>query len=139
MLFRSQLAVGGGGRDAIGRRLDVLAMAVYPKYDPNQAKKSSMESRRNRAITDLFEPGSVFKVFSLSTLLDSGLLLPGDTFLANGAYEHTVASTGEVIRVTSAVNANRIYTLSNTSAVTGDTITAKNHQFLLKQKTFKEG
>jgi len=33
---------------------DVLAMAIYPLYDLNNAKKSSPSIRRNRAITDLF-------------------------------------------------------------------------------------
>ncbi len=48
---------------------DILAMAVYPLYDLNNAKKSNAEQRRNRAITDLFEPGSVFKVFALSGIV----------------------------------------------------------------------
>ncbi len=50
---------------------DVLAMAVYPLYDLNNSKKSTPESRRNRAITDLFEPGSVFKIFTLSSILEN--------------------------------------------------------------------
>lgn len=50
---------------------DVLAMAVYPKYDPNNAKASKTEDRRNRAITDLFEPGSVFKSYTLSSIVEN--------------------------------------------------------------------
>lgn len=49
---------------------DILAMSTYPTYDPNNAKKSTLDSRRNRAITDLFEPGSVFKVFTLAAILE---------------------------------------------------------------------
>lgn len=48
---------------------DVLAMATYPLYDPNNARHSKTEHRRNRAITDLFEPGSVFKMFTLTAIL----------------------------------------------------------------------
>lgn len=48
---------------------DILAMAMYPLYDLNNAKRSKMEHRRNRAVTDLFEPGSVFKVFTLAGIL----------------------------------------------------------------------
>ena len=48
---------------------DVLALAMYPLYDLNNAKKSSAEVRRNRAVTDLFEPGSVFKTITLSGIL----------------------------------------------------------------------
>ena len=48
---------------------DILAMAVVPQYDLNDAKKSTPEERRNRAITDLFEPGSVFKAITLAGIL----------------------------------------------------------------------
>ena len=48
---------------------DILAMAMVPLYDLNNAKRSNIEHRRNRAITDLFEPGSVFKVFALAGIL----------------------------------------------------------------------
>lgn len=48
---------------------DILAMANSPLYDLNNSKKSNPESRRNRAITDLFEPGSVFKIITLSGIL----------------------------------------------------------------------
>ncbi|MBI3316134.1 MAG: penicillin-binding protein [Candidatus Omnitrophica bacterium] len=50
---------------------DVLAMATYPLYDLNHAKRTRVEFRRNRAITDLFEPGSVFKTFTLSSILEN--------------------------------------------------------------------
>lgn len=50
---------------------DVLAMAVCPLYDLNNARHSTVESRRNRAIADLFEPGSVFKAVTLSGILEN--------------------------------------------------------------------
>ena len=49
---------------------DILAMAVSPLYDLNNSRNSGPEMRRNRAITDLFEPGSVFKTFTLSAILE---------------------------------------------------------------------
>ncbi len=48
---------------------DILGMAMYPVYDLNNARKSKPENRRNRAVTDLFEPGSVFKMITLSGIL----------------------------------------------------------------------
>ena len=48
---------------------DILAMAMVPAYDLNNAKRSTAEERRDRAITDLFEPGSVFKAITLSGIL----------------------------------------------------------------------
>lgn len=78
---------------------DLVIWASSPGFDPNRFSSYSDEVRTNAILTRAYEPGSVFKIFSLSTLLDSGLLKPTDTFDANGAYEHVVASTGEVIRI----------------------------------------
>src|SRR3989338_9903100 len=50
---------------------DILAMANYPLYDLNSSKHSSPDARRNRAVTDLFEPGSVFKVITLASILEN--------------------------------------------------------------------
>ncbi len=47
----------------------VLALANYPTYDPNEFGDYSQESRRNRAVTDIFEPGSTFKIFTMSAIL----------------------------------------------------------------------
>lgn len=50
---------------------DILAMATTPVYDLNNARNSKSEHRRNRPITDLFEPGSVFKGVTLSAILEN--------------------------------------------------------------------
>ena len=78
---------------------EVAAWVSAPGFDPNRFASYSEEVRQNAILTRAYEPGSVFKIFSISTLLDSGLLKPTDTFNANGFYEHTIASTGEVIRI----------------------------------------
>lgn len=52
---------------------EVLALANLPSYNPNQSSKNSAGSRRNRAITDVFEPGSTIKPFTLAAALDKGL------------------------------------------------------------------
>jgi len=78
---------------------DLVVWASSPGFDPNRFSAYSDEVRTNAILTRAYEPGSVFKVFTLSALLDSGLLKPTDTFDANGYYEHVVASTGEVIRI----------------------------------------
>ncbi len=78
---------------------DLLVWASSPGFDANRFSSASEEVRTNAILTRAYEPGSVFKVFSLSTLLDAGVIKPTDRFDANGWYEHTVASTGEVIRI----------------------------------------
>jgi stage V sporulation protein D (sporulation-specific penicillin-binding protein) len=51
---------------------EVLAMANWPAFDP-EAKEIKPEQRRNRAVTDLFEPGSIFKVVTACAALEHGV------------------------------------------------------------------
>jgi cell division protein FtsI (penicillin-binding protein 3) len=58
----------------------VLAMASWPTYDPNDAEGRAKARRgaRNRAITDVYEIGSVMKVFTVAAALDVGAVEPDD-------------------------------------------------------------
>lgn len=51
---------------------DVLAVTNYPSYNPNDSHRIDPERVRNRAITDLFEPGSTIKPLSMLTVLNQG-------------------------------------------------------------------
>jgi cell division protein FtsI (penicillin-binding protein 3) len=55
---------------------EVLALASTPGYNPNDYGDAEVESRRDRVVTDRFEPGSVMKVFTLSAALAAGSLKP---------------------------------------------------------------
>ncbi|MGJ8640927.1 MAG: peptidoglycan D,D-transpeptidase FtsI family protein [Opitutaceae bacterium] len=62
---------------------EILAMANYPTYDLNEfydMKKYPDESRRNRALTDIYEPGSTFKIVSAAAVLNEGLVTTEDVF-----------------------------------------------------------
>jgi stage V sporulation protein D (sporulation-specific penicillin-binding protein) len=52
---------------------EILGMANLPTYDPNQRGNVPVENRRNRAITDLYEPGSTFKTITAAAMLEAGL------------------------------------------------------------------
>ncbi len=66
---------------------DVLALAHYPFFNPNNFKNFSREIRRNRAVTDAFEPGSTMKLFSAAAALESGCCTPHTIFYCeNGRY-----------------------------------------------------
>jgi cell division protein FtsI (penicillin-binding protein 3) len=58
---------------------EILAMASAPGYNPNDYSESEPDARRDRAITDRFEPGSVMKTFLLAGALAAGTLKPTDT------------------------------------------------------------
>lgn len=65
----------------------ILALASYPDYNPNMAGKFRASSRRNRAVTDMYEPGSTFKPFVLAGALEEGLVRPGQKiYCENGRY-----------------------------------------------------
>jgi cell division protein FtsI (penicillin-binding protein 3) len=55
---------------------EVLALANYPGYNPNNRGNTSSKAMRNRAITDLFEPGSTLKPFTIATAIETGKVNP---------------------------------------------------------------
>ena len=55
---------------------EILAMASYPSCNPNDIGQSAVESRRNRAITDQFEPGSTMKIFTMAAALANKTITP---------------------------------------------------------------
>jgi cell division protein FtsI (penicillin-binding protein 3) len=59
---------------------ELLAIAHYPKFNPNHYSGFTPEIWRNRAVTDQFEPGSVMKIFAVATVLDKGLFSPKSIF-----------------------------------------------------------
>jgi len=66
---------------------EVLAMASRPTFDitkPDLSSDSVLALFRNRAITDAYEPGSVFKLFTTAAALDQGLVNPGTSWYDSG-------------------------------------------------------
>ena len=67
---------------------EILALANQPTFDPNKYKRGGSFAKRNRAVTDYFEPGSVFKVILAAGALEEGVVRPSDRFHGeNGAIE----------------------------------------------------
>ena len=57
---------------------EILAMANYPTFNPNTFGRASDEARRNRAVQDLYEPGSTFKIVTASAALEEHVIGPTD-------------------------------------------------------------
>jgi cell division protein FtsI (penicillin-binding protein 3) len=55
---------------------EVLALANYPSYSPDKRQNLSGEQLRNRALTDVFEPGSTMKPFTIGLALENGIVTP---------------------------------------------------------------
>ncbi|MDD4954254.1 MAG: penicillin-binding transpeptidase domain-containing protein [Candidatus Omnitrophica bacterium] len=65
----------------------ILALANRPTFDANNRSGISKDQMRNRAICDMFEPGSVFKIVTASAALEEGKVKETDRFFCeNGSY-----------------------------------------------------
>ncbi|RZA15392.1 MAG: penicillin-binding protein 2, partial [Lysobacteraceae bacterium] len=99
---------------------EVLAMANLPGFNPNAVGTSPRDAHRNRAVTDLLEPGSTMKPLTVAAGLEAGVITPTSLFntspgwIANGKYRTTdthnygVLDTTGVIRKSSNVGASLI-------------------------------
>jgi cell division protein FtsI (penicillin-binding protein 3) len=66
----------------------ILALANYPWFDPNRPGGVGQDARRNRAVTDSFEPGSTLKAVLAAAAIDEGVVDSGDSvFCENGKYK----------------------------------------------------
>ena len=63
---------------------EILALANYPSYNPNDRKFLTGEQLRNRVLTDTFEPGSTMKPLTVAIALEKGVIQP-DTNMVIGA------------------------------------------------------
>jgi cell division protein FtsI (penicillin-binding protein 3) len=65
---------------------EILALANWPKFNPNAPNEAPAEARMNRAVTALYEPGSTFKLITLAAAFDQGITRPEEIFdCENGA------------------------------------------------------
>ncbi len=68
---------------------EVLAMANFPTHNPNQRGVAEPARMRNRSVTDLFEPGSTLKPFTVATALELGVVTP-ETLIDTAAGQLTI-------------------------------------------------
>ncbi len=65
---------------------EIMALANRPTYDPNKPSSFRIESRRNRAITDIFEPGSTFKIVTAAAALEENKVRINEVFDCTKGY-----------------------------------------------------
>lgn len=77
---------------------EILAIANYPTYNLNNAFSVDDDSKRNRALIDLYEPGSAFKIITASAAINENLISPNEIIdCENGAYRvkgHIIHDSG---------------------------------------------
>jgi cell division protein FtsI (penicillin-binding protein 3) len=99
---------------------EILALASYPTFNPNDYRASSTFARRNRGVQDLYEPGSTFKVVTASAALEENVMPVDRTIDVSGGrinignrvvrdtHDYGVLSFTDVIVKSSNVGAIRI-------------------------------
>ena len=99
---------------------EILALANYPSYDPAHRQKLEGEQLRNRALTDVFEPGSTMKPFIAAIALDTGRVridtplntAPGSMVVSGipirDAHPHGMLTVQEVIQKSSNIGTVRM-------------------------------
>ena len=99
---------------------EIVALANWPTYNPNNREGLSGSQLRNRAVTDTFEPGSTLKPFTIALGLESGKVrsetiincAPGRLTIGNAtiadAHPHGALTVAEVIQKSSNVGAAKI-------------------------------
>ena len=99
---------------------EVLALANYPSYDPNDRRKLTGAQLRNRVMTDTFEPGSTLKPFTVALALDTNRITPATRIdTGNGRFTiadrtisdtsaHGVISVSEIIEHSSNIGSAKI-------------------------------
>ncbi len=98
----------------------ILAMANYPTFNPNAYARYSLAQLRNHVVTDSFEPGSTFKVFTIAAALDTNTIKPTDVYnCENGIYRfsgrtihddhpHSRLNISEIIKYSSNIGSAKI-------------------------------
>jgi cell division protein FtsI (penicillin-binding protein 3) len=99
---------------------EVLALANFPSYDPSERSRRSGEQLRNRALTDIFEPGSTMKPLVMALALETGRVKP-ETVLTTApgsvvvsgipikdAHPHGSLSAREIIQKSSNIGIVRV-------------------------------
>lgn len=113
-------AKAGGAVVVDAKTGEILALANWPTYNPNNRERLSGAQLRNRAMTDTFEPGSVLKPFTIAQALEAGKVrfdtiincAPGKltigTATISDSHPHGALTVAEVIQKSSNVGAAKI-------------------------------
>lgn len=75
---------------------DILASSSYPWYDPNRYNLSDAEQRQNRILSYMYEPGSVFKIYSLAACMEIGQADFDEPFHCDGSYTFSLPNGQKV-------------------------------------------
>ncbi|MCR5698966.1 MAG: transpeptidase family protein [Treponemataceae bacterium] len=77
---------------------EILSYISLPSANLNFYSSSSVEEKKDLPAVSAYEPGSVFKLFSVASFIDSGAVRPGDTFVCDGIFDIR-SKNGERVKI----------------------------------------
>ncbi len=121
----ARAVAGSGAKRGLAMVMDVesgavLAMSQYPFFNPNSFTSSKPSIWRNRAVVDMIEPGSTFKVFTVAAALDQGVITPDTCFdceqgkyriggrTIHDTHKHGKLNVSEIIKLSSNIGCSKI-------------------------------
>jgi len=122
---------------------EILSYAAQPGFDPNDYTAFPSERWRNTIATDSYEPGSVFKIFTMGALLQTGAIDTSMTFPSPGYYRRTLPNGG-IIRIGDLgtygdVNAEQILRYSSNAGTAHASDRIDGHSFYRMLRAFGFG
>ncbi len=76
---------------------EIISYISLPSANLNEYRSSTLEEQRNRPTVNAYEPGSVFKIFSVASFIESGAISKDETFVCDGRFEITDAKGEKVV------------------------------------------
>ena len=116
---------------------EILALSVYPNVNPNDAGHFNTALARNRAVTDVFEPGSVFKIVTASAAYENHIVTPDQMFNAEHG-EMKIALNGKKFRIISDSHEYDRLTFQQAIELSSNIVCAKVGKLIGAEKFYRE-
>ena len=87
---------------------EILALAAYPDYNPNRYYEYSAAARSNIAVQNVYEPGSIFKLITMATAINEGLVSPNEPYVNGNEFTHAGATIHEAHHLKDPLRQRRI-------------------------------
>ena len=116
---------------------EILALSTYPGVNPNEVSKYDVRTARNRIVTDMFEPGSVFKIVTASAAYEHNLIPPEKRFNAeNGIYK--VALRGGKFRTITDSHKHDVLTFQEAMEQSSNIVMAKAGNIIGPENLYRQ-
>jgi len=116
---------------------EILALSTYPGVNPNEYSDYDLSTPRNRVITDVFEPGSVFKVVTASAVYENKLVNPNSRYNAEHGTMKIFAGNRVVRKITD-THVHDWLTFQEAIEVSSNIVMAKVSKLIGPEKFYRQ-